>query len=174
VADVLKYGDKIFLQNAWDNWNGGFLDTNNIDRTAAGSKLDVSTAASSGRDRNSGHWIITSVDGKAPGVEVVAGDAVYLQNMYGGDGGYLDTNGGGSAPQSKYGVSTSITKDRGAGTGRWRVFAETSSPVDSKVRVGDRVHLLNGWDNWNGGFLDTNGSGPTESKHGVYTQCHLA
>lgn len=62
--------------------------------------------------------------------------------------------------------------DRATGTGRWRVFAETSSPDDSKVRFGDVVHLLNGWDDWNGGFLDTCGGGPPESLYELSTSLY--
>ncbi|KAA2262170.1 hypothetical protein F0L68_12780 [Solihabitans fulvus] len=170
MADVLKYGDKVHLQNGWDNWNGGFLDTNSGDPNAGGSKYGVSTAPTSARATGTGTWEITSASGKAIGAEVITGDVVYLRNLYGGDGGYLDTNSSGN-PGSKFGVSTSPGKDRAPGSGRWRVFAETSSPIDSKVREADRVHLLNGWDNWSGGFLDTNGgdANAAGSKYGVST-----
>jgi hypothetical protein len=70
-------------------------------------------------------------------------------------------------------VSTSPAKDRAVGTGRWRVFAESSSPTDSKVREGDLVHLLNGYDDWNGGFLDTCGAGPAGGKYGVSTSGYI-
>jgi hypothetical protein len=53
------------------------------------------------------------------------------------------------------------------------VFAESSSPTDSKVRYGDLVHLLNGYDDWNGGFLDTCGGGPTAGLYGVSTSSYL-
>ncbi|SNT50235.1 hypothetical protein SAMN05216276_10524 [Streptosporangium subroseum] len=38
------------------------------------------------------------------------------------------------------------------GTGRWRVFAEGSTPADSKVREGDVQYFLNGYDDWRGRF----------------------
>jgi hypothetical protein len=177
VADVLKYGDKVHLQNGWDNWNGGYLDTNSGDPNAAGSKYGVSTAPTATRAPGTGTWEITSASGKPIGAEVISGDAVYLKNGWDNwNGGYLDTNSGDpNAAGSKYGVSTSPGKDRAPGSGRWRVFAETSSPVDSKVRQGDRVHLLNGWDDWNGGFLDTNSGDPNAagSKYGVSTSPYI-
>lgn len=85
----------------------------------------------------------------------------------------LDTCGHADCGGNKYLVSTSPAKDRAAGTGRWRVFAESSSPTDSKVREGDLVHLLNGYDDWNGGFLDTCGGGPTGGKYGVSTSGYI-
>ncbi|QIS21393.1 hypothetical protein [Nocardia terpenica] len=175
MADVLKYGDKVHLQNGWDNWNGGYLDTNGGYPNTAGSKYGVSTAPTATRAAGTGTWVITSASGKPTGAEIVSGDVVYLQNLYGGDGGYLDTNGSDLTTGATYGVSTSSAKDRATGTGRWRVFAETSSPTDSKVREGDLVHLLNGWDDWKGGWLDTNGSDTygAGSKYGVSTSPYL-
>jgi hypothetical protein len=169
MADILKYGDKVHLQNGYNNWQGGYLDTNGH---AQPNKYGVSTADSPTRATGTGTWEITSATGKAAGAEVVSGDAVYLRNLYGGDGGYLDTNGHAPAP-NKYEVSTSPGKDRAAGTGRWRVCAETSSPADSKVREGDLVHLLNGYNDWNGGFLDTCHGGPPGGKYEVSTSHYI-
>ncbi|WP_202121474.1 hypothetical protein [Streptomyces sp. BA2] len=72
--------------------------------------------------------------------ELKYGDQIHLQNGYNGwQGGYLDTNGHASDGQrtsgAKYDVSTSQSKDRAAGTGRWRIFAvarysiRTSAPA---------------------------------------------
>jgi len=169
VADVLKYGDKVHLQNGYDSWKGGYLDTCGHDTT--GNKYGVSTADSPTRAEGTGTWEISSATGKAVGAEVLTGDVIYLRNLYGGDGGYLDTCGHatGEATGNKYEVSTSAGKDRAAGTGRWRVFAESSSPNDTKVREGDLVHILNGYKDWNGGFLDTCGHDTTGNKYGVST-----
>jgi hypothetical protein len=57
-------------------------------------------------------------------------------------------------------VTASPAKNQALGTGRWRVFAEGSTPTDSKVREGDVLHFLNGYDDWKGGFLDTANAGP--------------
>ncbi|MEU7891771.1 hypothetical protein AB0B45_02775 [Nonomuraea sp. NPDC049152] len=170
MADVVKYGDKIHLQNGADDWKGGYLDTNG--GANDGNKYGVSTASSPTRAVGTGTWEITSATGKAVGAEVLTGDVVYLRNLFGGDGGYLDTCGGAPAP-NKYEVSTSHGKDRATGTGRWRVFAASSSPDDARVRVGDVVHLLNGFNDWNGGFLDTCHAGPAEGLYGVSTSLYL-
>jgi hypothetical protein len=165
ATDILKYGDKIHLLNGYNNWKGGYLDTNGH---VAGNKYGVSTASTPTRAAGTGTWEIISVAGKPVGAEVVSGDTVYLRNLYGGDGGYLDTYGHSAAP-NKYEVTTSPMKDRDAGTGRWRVFAEGSTPTDSKVREGDVLHFLNGYDDWNGGFLDTMGHGPAAALYEVST-----
>jgi hypothetical protein len=171
VADVLKYGDKAHLQNGYNSWQGGYLDTNGH-ADCGGNKYNVSTADSPTRAPGTGTWEITSVTGKAVGAEVLSGDVIYLRNLY-SEGTYLDTCGHADCGGNKYLVSTSPAKDRAVGTGRWRVFAESSSPTDSQVREGDLVHLLNGYDDWNGGFLDTCGAGPAGGKYGVSTSAYI-
>ncbi|MFK4066443.1 hypothetical protein [Streptomyces sp. NPDC029674] len=158
MANELKYGDHIHLQNGYNGWQGGYLDTNGHS-AAGGGKYNVATADTPTRGKGTGTWEIASASGKSSGQPVVSGDLIYLRNLYGGDGGYLDTNGHASDAQkgagAKYDVSTSQSKDRAAGTGRWRVFARTSSPADQNIRVGDVVHLWNTYGD-NGGFLETN------------------
>ncbi|MFF4287553.1 hypothetical protein ACFY0R_19890 [Streptomyces sp. NPDC001633] len=57
-----------------------------------------------------------------------------------------------------YAITTSPNQDRAPGTGRWEIFAQTSTPTDKNVRAGD-VLLL--WNLYlaNGGFLETDGLG---------------
>ncbi|WP_406453579.1 hypothetical protein OH768_14105 [Streptomyces sp. NBC_01622] len=46
MSNELKYGDRIHLQNGYNNWQGGYLDTNNhatTDQKNAGGKYDVCT-----------------------------------------------------------------------------------------------------------------------------------
>ncbi|MCX4823921.1 hypothetical protein OG883_29410 [Streptomyces sp. NBC_01142] len=89
----------------------------------------------------------------------LSGDLVHLRNLYAGDGGYLDTVNAATPAQlgggGKYGVATADSKDRTPGSGRWRIFAQTSTPFDQNVRAGDVVHLWNTYDD-NGGFLEVN------------------
>ncbi|AZM53823.1 hypothetical protein DMA15_15575 [Streptomyces sp. WAC 01529] len=171
MANELKYGDQIHLQNGYNGWQGGYLDTNGHS-TASGGKYQVSTTGTPSRAKGTGTWEVLSASGKAAGQPVVSGDVVYLRNLYGGDGGYLDTNGHASDPQkaagARYDVSTSEARDRATGTGRWRIFAQTSSPADQKVRVGDIVHLWNLYGD-NGGFLETNHT--TTASGGKYDLC---
>jgi len=119
LANILKYGDKVHLQNGYANWQGGYLDA--CGRASAPSKYGVFTSDSKDRDGGTGTWEIMSATGKAVGAEVLVNDAIHLRNLYGGNGGYLDACGRASAP-SKYGVFTSDSKDRDGGTGTWKFF----------------------------------------------------
>ncbi|MFD9907531.1 hypothetical protein [Streptomyces sp. NPDC059063] len=176
MANELKYGDQIHLQNGYNGWQGGYLDTNGHS-SAAGAKYQVSTADTPTRGKGTGTWEILSASGKASGQPVLSGDLVYLRNLYGGDGGYLDTNGHATQAQrdngAKYDVSTSQNRDRAAGTGRWRVFGRTSAPADQNIRLGDLVHLWNAYGD-NGGFLETNGtSDATGAKYDLCTNAYF-
>lgn len=173
MANELKYGDRVHLRNGYNNWAGGYLDTNGHS-TDSGGKYAVSTAESATRGAGTGTWEILSATGKATGTPVVSGDVIQLRNLYGGDGGYLDTNGHATTDQknagAKFNVSTSKDRDRaaGSGTGRWRVFAQASTPGDQHIRPGDVIHLWNVYAD-NGGFLETNGGGPAGGKYDVCT-----
>jgi hypothetical protein len=171
VSNELKYGDRIHLQNGYNNWQGGYLDTNGH-ASNSGAKYEVSTTDTPNRGTGTGTWEILSASGKPAGTAVVTGDLIYLRNLYGGDGGYLDTNNHATTDQKnaggKYDVSTSQNRDRAEGTGRWRIFAQTSSPLDQSVRVGDTVHLFNAYDD-NGGFLETNHN--SAASGGKYDVC---
>ncbi|WSQ12700.1 hypothetical protein OG604_35695 [Streptomyces sp. NBC_01231] len=159
MANELKYGDKIHLQNGYDDFKGGYLDTIN-NHASAGLKYYVATADSPARDTSgTGTWEVISASGKPAGDPVVSGDLVHLRNLYSGHGGYLDVANHATADQkkggAKYDVATAEAKDRALGSGQWRIFARTSTPGDQNVRVGDVVHLWNTYDG-NGGFLETN------------------
>lgn len=160
MANELNYGTRVYVQNGYVGWQGGYLDTNG-GSSDSGAKYGVSTANTPTRGPLTGTWEILSATGKAVGQPVLSGDVVYLHNLYGNDGGYLDTNGVATDDQKKSGgklnVLTSTAKDRATGTGRWRVFAQASSPLDQGIRLDDVVHLWNLWDD-NGGFLETNGT----------------
>jgi len=167
LAGVLKYGDKVHLQNGFAGRQGGYLDV--YGNVPAPSKYGVFTSDSKHRNPGSGTWEIMSATGKAVGAEVLINDVIHLRNLYAGNGGYLDAFGPADCPGNKYGVFTSDSKNRGGGTGSWRVYAWGSSPADSKVREGTPVHLLNGYSNWQGGYLDACGPAPAPSKYGVST-----
>ncbi|MFJ2272298.1 hypothetical protein ACIOHO_39620 [Streptomyces sp. NPDC087849] len=172
MANELKYGDKIHLQNGYGGFRGGYLDTNS-GNPAEGAFYGVSTTGTPTRAPGTGTWEILSAADKAAGQPVLSGDLVYLRNTYGGDGGYLDTNSGPKAAQktagAKFDVSTSKVKDRAPGTGHWRIFAQTSATTNGKhVRIGDTVLLWNVYGG-NGGFLETNGG--TNDQDAAYDVC---
>lgn len=155
----LIYGRKYYIQNGYGNWNGGFLDTCGGAVACKGDNLyDVSTSKSPDRvGEGTGIWKIRSAMGKADDAPVMANDFIYLQNQYKGDGGFLDTCGYAVACKSDnlYDVSTSKSPDRAKqGTGTWRIIPDSSC---GKVEEYEIVHLLNGYNDWAGGFLDTCG-----------------
>ncbi|MFF4749978.1 hypothetical protein ACWD5R_08065 [Streptomyces sp. NPDC002514] len=151
----LTYGSDILLQNQYGG-DGGYLDTNGHS-SQQGATYDVSTNQTpNSRGPATSVWKIVSATGKADGTRVTSGDVIYLINQY-GSGTYLDTNGHSTRQGAKYEVSTTVTKDRGPGTGKWHIFGRTSSPTDGNIRTDDIVHLLNDYGSANGGFLDTNG-----------------
>ncbi|WP_438030585.1 hypothetical protein [Sorangium sp. So ce233] len=158
MGDVLKYGDKVHIQNSYNDWQGGYLDT--CGNSDTGIKYGVSTSATPTRAVGTGTWEILSATGKASGQEVLSGDIIYLKNLYGGNGGYLDACGHASPSPCIYKVGTADQQDRASiGTAKWRVFAQTSAPIDNKVRENDIVHFFNESNHKNapGGFLDTYG-----------------
>jgi hypothetical protein len=170
MANELKYGDRVHLQNGFSSWQGGYLDTN-APSSDSGAVYLVSTTDTPTRAPGSGTWEILSATGKNTGDLVLSGDVVCLRNLY-GNGSWLDTNGGADATQQtaggKFNVLTSSAQDRATGTGRWRVTAKTSSPQDQSVRYNDVVQLWNLWAD-NGGFLGTNGGTPAVG--GKYDVC---
>ncbi|MFB7495182.1 hypothetical protein ACFC09_10815 [Streptomyces sp. NPDC056161] len=164
----LTYGSDILLQNQYGG-DGGYLDTNGRSGQQ-GATYDVSTNQTpNSRGPATSVWKVVSATGKASGTRVTSGDVIYLVNQY-GSGTYLDTNGHSTRQGAKYEVSTTVTKDRGPGTGKWHIFGRTSSPTDGNIRTDDIVHLLNDYGSANGGFLDTNGrSSQQGAKYDVST-----
>ncbi|MFE7113512.1 hypothetical protein ACFU98_45700 [Streptomyces sp. NPDC057575] len=89
--------------------------------------------------------------------ELHYGDRIYLQNLYQGDGGYLDANGAASAAGARYNVYTAAVPNRGPGTGTWEIVSGSCQAVGALVKSGDIVYLRN-LSQDNGGYLDVNGS----------------
>lgn len=148
----LTYGTLYRIQNGYDVWTGGYLDTRGSG--CADNFLCVSTSTSFDRDAGSGTWKILSATGKKPGEPVLANDVVFLTNQYKGNGGYLDTRNAGQGSHLSVSTADSSNKDNGSGT--WRVFTNSSGEI---VVEDETVHLLNGYDDFTGGFLDTKGAG---------------
>jgi len=161
-SKTLRYGDIIHLQNGWNYYRGGYLDTRGYQKDYAktGNYLCVSTAVTSNRDHNSGSWKVMSASGKQDGTPVLVNDDVYLLNQWNGDGGYLDTRGY-QKDYAKTGnylcVSTAKNSNRDAGSGTWRILSATGRSAGSYVSLDHEIHLLNGWNKFQGGYLDTRG-----------------
>ena len=158
----LLYGDVIHLQNGWNNYGGGYLDTRGYQRDFAktGNYLCVSTAKGSNRDGGSGSWKVMSASGKPDGSPVCVNDDVYLLNQWSGNGGYLDTRGY-QRDFAKTGnhlcVSTAKESNRDAGSGTWKILSANGSPAGAPVMGDSEIHLQNGWNRFQGGYLDTRG-----------------
>ena len=164
-SQTLNYGDEIHLQNGWENYSGGFLDTrgSQADFEKTENLLCVSTASENKREGgSSGTWKVLSATGKAIGTPVLLGDEIHLQNGWENyTGGFLDTRGS-QADFEKTGnlycVSTAIDKKRdGGSTGTWKVLSATGKANGTPVTQNSEVHLQNGYNNYSGGFLDTRG-----------------
>jgi hypothetical protein len=153
------------IQNGYQNWEGGYLDTCGL---CSGNYLQVSTSPVPDRDRGSGTWQILSANGKQTGDVVLANDVIYLLNQWAGGGvglgGYLDTYG--MSGDDYLDVSTSEFSNRDQGSGTWRILTELSG---GPVNENDVVHLMNGYTEWNGGFLDSCGFAPQPNLYNAAT-----
>ncbi len=163
IAQTLNYGDEIHLQNGWNNYDGGYLDTRGYDRDyeKTGNHLCVSTATTNARAKGTGTWKVLSAKGKANGTPVLIGDEIHLQNAWDNyTGGFLDTRGY-QKDFAKTGnhlcVSTSTVKNRANGSGTWKIISYTGKANGTPVTQNLEIHLQNGWENYIGGFLDTRG-----------------
>ncbi|HLP45781.1 MAG TPA: hypothetical protein VK469_07545 [Candidatus Kapabacteria bacterium] len=158
----LKYGDMVHILNGYNNWNGGYLDTCNTG--CQGNFLCVDTYHIYDRAQGSGTWKILSAVGKREGDYVLPCDNIYLLNQYPyyttGNGGYLDTRGTGC--QGNYlCVSTATSNNRDNGSGTWKIIPDRihlNPDSCCYIYSGQVVHLLNGYNGFLGGFLDTRGS----------------
>jgi hypothetical protein len=171
---TLHYGESFSIQNGYNNWNGGFLDTRN-NCSDSESIFCVSTAYSPNRDSGSGRWIILSALGKKINEPVMADDLVYLANEFGGGfsqspnifygmfGGFLDVKGEG-CDDNMMCVSTAYSADRHQSSGTWRI--RTAGEIPGPVKVGQAVRFLS-WHAARGadvaGYLDTRGRGCSDN-----------
>jgi hypothetical protein len=168
-TNYLTYGGSYCILNGYAKFSGGgYLDVRG--ERCNDNLLCVSTRWlppdwSTQKDGHSMVWKILSAEGKPDWSHVMANDVIYLQNQYpyhpDAMGGYLDTRGGG-CQDNHLCVSTSVAKDRESGTGRWKIQlteagGEREVPLYFGAVGGSEVHLLNGWNNWTGGYLDTRG-----------------
>ncbi|KJK33812.1 hypothetical protein UK15_38530 [Streptomyces variegatus] len=96
--------------------------------------------------------------------ELHYGDRIHLQNLYQGDGGFLETNGTSSAPGGRLLVNTATTATRGGGTGTWEILSGSCQAAGSPVKSGDIVYLRNLAENGTGGYLDINGPASNTQK----------
>jgi hypothetical protein len=121
VGTPVASGDRITLRNLYSA--GSFLDTNGHASAAqkqAGAKYDVHTAKGADRGPGTGEWRIFAQTSDPQDTNVHIGDTVHLWNLYGANGGFLETNGGGPAG-GKYDVCTNAYYNRAANVADWRI-----------------------------------------------------
>lgn len=148
-GDPVVAGDRVYLQNGYAGWSGGYLDIRGAG--CEGNAYCVSTANSQDRypGAGTGTWRILPNSG-ATG-ELTLGQAVHLQNSYGGwGGGFLDIAGAGCEGNA-YCVSTSATWNRDNGSTFWK--------FEMPMVYGQAYNIQNGYAGWQGGYLDTRGQG---------------
>ncbi|MFI6728770.1 hypothetical protein [Streptomyces atratus] len=98
--------------------------------------------------------------------ELHYGDRLQLQNLYSGDGGYLDVNGGSSAPGAKYQVSTAVVANREPASSTWEIVSGSCAAIGAPVKSGEIIYLRNLYTG-NGGYLDAgNGDATSVQKTG--------
>ncbi|MCY7349743.1 MAG: hypothetical protein LH606_03635 [Cytophagaceae bacterium] len=188
----LVYGQKYQILNGYQNFSGGYLVASVDGCPPNGEAM--------GNDDVSMHcvstivypelwdyhkhlfgtvWTILSATGKEG--PVLLNDTIYLRAGFvvgqqkvapDAEGGYLDTRGKGCQGNHLC-VSTRANSNRNLGTASWSiVINEPGGGVLSAgvIERGAEVHLQNGWDNWQGGFLETRGEGCTGNKLCVSTR----
>ncbi|WP_369780035.1 hypothetical protein [Streptomyces sp. R33] len=173
MANELKYGDAVTLQNGFASWTGGYLEVNGPGPSSPGYEVDTASTATC--EGLSGTWKIASASGKADGATVTSGDLVFLVSQYNNSTpSYLDVSGGAGYNSGKYSVSASGKQNREGYSGEWFLFAETSSTQDGAIRTGDVVHILSNYGTANGGWLEIMGGAPAPATglHGVYTNAY--
>lgn len=121
VGTAVASGDLVTLRNQYGE--GSFLDTNghaNADQKKAGAKYDVHTAKGADRGTGTAEWRIFAQTSDPQDSAVHIGDTIHLWNVYGGNGGFLETNGGGPVG-GKYDVCTNAYYNRAVNVADWRI-----------------------------------------------------
>ncbi|MCC5633702.1 LysM peptidoglycan-binding domain-containing protein [Nostoc sphaeroides CHAB 2801] len=164
---TLIYGGTYFVQNGYNNWEGGYLDTKGVG--CEGKLPCISTANRSGRvNLQTRMWKIVSATGKQNGTAVLVNDEIYLQNLY--LGGYLDTKGVGCKGNLVC-VSTASSPNRAnLQTRTWKIVSATGKQNGTAVLVNDEIYLQNLYPyrtGMLGGYLDIKGVGSSVSTAGT-------
>ncbi len=146
----LIYGVDYRLKNGWNDWRGGYLDGR---QDGGVTTANYNQHINPQKDGLDSVWYFVSATGKARNGPVLANDIVYLQNR---NGGYLDTRGRG-CNDNLLCVSLSPKQDREPGTGRWKIQLTQNDGENVEIQEQAGFHLLNGWNDWQGGHLDTRG-----------------
>ncbi|MGH8763619.1 MAG: hypothetical protein ACREUR_10390 [Nitrosospira sp.] len=154
MTKVLRYGDRIKLQNGYKEWTGGFLAAIVPAADFAYAKYDVMTTETAYCGNGELTWSIESGASKTAGTEIMSGDIILIQNQRTAGRSYLCVSGF-FLEYMSYSVLTVTEDQRPLETLTWRITAKSPSPADGKVREGEVIQLLSGDKNFPGGLLDT-------------------
>lgn len=154
MAKVLRYGDRIKIQNGYKEWTGGFLAAIVPAADFAYAKYDVTTTETAYCNYGELTWSIESGAGKAYGTEIMSSDIILIQNQRLSGRSYLCVSGF-FLEYMSYSVLTVTEAQRPLETLTWRIMVKSPSPADGKVREGDVIQLVSGDNNSQGGLLDT-------------------
>jgi len=162
---LLIYGGTYFVQNGYNNWEGGYLDTQGVG--CEGKLPCISTANRSGRvNLQTRMWKIVSATGKQNGTAVLVNDEIYLQNL----GGYLDTKGVGCEGNLVCVSTASSPNGANLQTRTWKIVSATGKQNGTAVLVNDEIYLQNLYPyrtGMLGGYLDIKGVGSSVSTAGT-------
>ncbi len=124
MANELRYGAQIHLQNGYNGWQGGYLDTNGHatnEQKNSGAKYDVSTSQTRDRAQGTGRWRIFARTSSPADQNVRIGDVVHLWNLYGDNGGFLETNNTSALTNAKYDLCTNAYYNRSSDVADWKI-----------------------------------------------------
>jgi hypothetical protein len=146
-VDFVTYGQTYNIKNLYGA--GTYLDTCGPSTgTTCTGWYDVVTNRNPDRvGQGTGDWVFESPQGGVAGGRVRIGDTVYIKNLFGPQGSYLDTCGGGGscAATTKYNVVTAGSPTRGSGTGSWTIESASGAPTGSLIPLGEPILLKNGF-----------------------------
>ncbi|KRA22475.1 hypothetical protein ASD65_18580 [Microbacterium sp. Root61] len=147
---VTTYGENIRLKNGWNDWRGGYLDSN--PESQAVTTADYPGHLDHQRDGFGSVWVIESATGKEFGEPVLTNDVFTLRSV---GVGFLDT---GRAGCNDNLYCSGLNLKRPGVTGQWRFQLSPDSSETVEIARRMVLHLQNARDDWKGGYLDTRGA----------------
>jgi len=165
--DQLLYGSSYYINNAWNNAEGGYLDVNGFG--CQDNYLCVSTSKQI-RNGKSNEWIVLSADGKQVGEEVQTGDIIHLQSAWNGNGGYLGTRGRGVYyPENPGLICVSTWKEHPSdGATSWQILGnETGQYIGLLNQLASQKTYLDANGFGCGGYLCISGSVESDRDNGT-------
>ena len=144
------YGYDYRLKNGFNRWQGGYLDGNPDDHSVVTANYNQHTDYRVEGDGSK--WRFESASGKKAMTPVLTGDIVRLSSF----SRFLNTRGAG-CNDNLLCVSLSDRSDTDPTSQTWRIEVTPGGAPGEPVEERVGFHLLNGWNDFGGGYLDTRG-----------------